>query len=132
MFTLSLPFPPEGFQADSITQINSFFGQTQFRERFGTFDEKQGKKVITPAWQSGLANSALVGQLAGLVATSFSQDRFGCRPTYMFFMAWMCVVIFIAVFAPSISVLAFGEAMAGISWGVFQVSTNAECGERIH
>jgi SP family general alpha glucoside:H+ symporter-like MFS transporter len=39
----------------------------------------------------------------------------------MFFMAWMTVTIFIPVFAPSLPVLAFGEAMCGVSWGVFQV-----------
>lgn len=108
-------------KTDAYIQINSFFGQSQFRERFGTYDPVAGKNVITPAWQSGLSNSALVGQLAGLVLTSFAQDRFGCRPTYLFFMAWMNFMIFIAVFAPSLSVLAFGEAMSGISWGVFQV-----------
>jgi MFS transporter, SP family, general alpha glucoside:H+ symporter len=85
-------------------------------------DPDTGEKYITAAWQSGLANSALVGQLAGLAIVSFAQDRFGSRPTYMFFMAWLCAAIFIAVFAPSLSVLAFGEAMCGISWGVFQVS----------
>lgn len=36
-------------------------------------------------------------------------------------MAWMTVMIFIPVFAPSLPVLAFGEAMCGVSWGVFQV-----------
>lgn len=39
----------------------------------------------------------------------------------MFFMAWMAVTIFVPVFAPSLSVLAFGESMCGIAWGVFQV-----------
>jgi len=39
----------------------------------------------------------------------------------MFFMAWLAASIFISFFAPSLSVLAFGEAMCGISWGVFQV-----------
>lgn len=39
----------------------------------------------------------------------------------MCFMVWMAVWIFIPVFAPSLEVLAFGEAMCGISWGVFQV-----------
>lgn len=80
-----------------------------------------GEKTITAAWQSGLANSALVGQLAGLAINTWAQDRFGNRKTYMFFMAWLCVMIFIPVFAPNLSVLAFGEAMCGISWGVFQV-----------
>lgn len=46
----------------------------------------------------------------------------------MFFMAWMAVMIFIPFFAPSLSVLAFGEAMCGVSWGVFQVrSTQLLC-----
>jgi MFS transporter, SP family, general alpha glucoside:H+ symporter len=58
--------------------------------------------------------------------TSFAQDRFGCRPTYMFFMGWLSIAIFITVFAPSLPVLAFGEAMCGISWGVFQVSLGSE------
>ena len=109
-------------QANRV-QINSFFGQTQFQDRFGTLDVATGLKKITAPWQSGLANSALVGELAGLVINSFAMDRFGCRPTYLFFMAWMAVVIFIAVFAPSLPVLAFGEAMSGISWGVFQART---------
>lgn len=39
----------------------------------------------------------------------------------MLFMTWMALVIFIPVFAPSLSVFAFGEALCGISWGVFQV-----------
>lgn len=30
-------------------------------------------------------------------------------------------MIFIPVFAPSLPILAWGEAMCGISWGVFQV-----------
>lgn len=33
-------------------------------------------------------------------------------------------MIFIPVFAPSLPVLAFGEAMCGVSWGVFQVRLN--------
>lgn len=41
----------------------------------------------------------------------------------MAFMAWMAVMIFIPVFAPSLPVLAWGEAMCGVSWGVFQVNS---------
>jgi MFS transporter, SP family, general alpha glucoside:H+ symporter len=123
-------------------QINAFFGQSQFIERFGTTSSKTGKKEITAAWQSGLANSALVGELAGLVINAFAQDRFGCRPTYCFFMGWLACCIFIPVFAPSLPVLAWGEAFSGIckspsacrvsradasvtAWGVFQTLTTA-------
>lgn len=105
-----------------MAKITSFYGQTQFRERFGVYDPRTEQKQITPAWQSGLSNSALVGQLAGLVANAFCQDRFGARYTMMFFLAWMAVMIAIPCFAPSLPVLAWGEAMCGVSWGVFQVS----------
>jgi len=56
-------------------QITSFYGQTQFQNKFGIGEP--GKKLIPPSWQSGLSNSALVGQLAGLVVNSYTQDRFG-------------------------------------------------------
>lgn len=46
----------------------------------------------------------------------------------MAFMVWMAVAIFIPVFAPSLSVLAFGESMCGIPWGVFQVSAWTDLG----
>jgi SP family general alpha glucoside:H+ symporter-like MFS transporter len=108
-----------------IPQITSFYGQSQFQHRFGVVDSSTGLKVIPPSWQSGLSNSSLVGQLAGLLVNAWTQDRFGCRPTMMFFMAWMTVMIFIPVFAPSLQILAFGEAMCGVSWGVFQVGPSA-------
>lgn len=85
-------------------------------------DPVTGEKTITAQWQSGLSNSSLVGQLFGLILNAYCQDRLGARRTMMVFMAWMIVAIFIPVFAPSLSVFAFGEAMCGISWGVFQVS----------
>lgn len=105
-------------------RINAFFGQSQFKRRFGVLDVTTGEKLIPPSWQSGLANSALVGELAGLVINSYCQDRFGCRMTIMAFMGWMLIAIFVPVFAPSLPVLAFGEALCGVAWGVFQVCLN--------
>ncbi|KAL2851217.1 general substrate transporter [Aspergillus pseudodeflectus] len=122
---LSTSLVMEGYD---LVLVSSFYGQTQFKERFGVYDEASKQKLIPAEWQSGLANSALVGQLAGLVINAVCQDRFGCRRTMMFFMAWMTVVIFIPVFAPSLPVLAFGAAMCGVSWGVFQtLSTTYAC-----
>lgn len=120
---LSTSLIMEGF--DLVT-INSFYGQEQFQDRFGVPDpSKPGSKVIPPSWQSGLSNSALVGQLFGLLINAWAQDRFGCRPTMMFFMGWMTLAIFIPFFSPSLSVLAFGEALCGIPWGVFQTLSTA-------
>ncbi|KAL4972414.1 major facilitator superfamily domain-containing protein [Aspergillus desertorum] len=105
----------------STRLIMEGYDLTQFKERFGVYDLASDQKLIPAAWQSGISNSALVGQLAGLIANVVCRDRFGCRPTMMLFMVWMTVAIFVPVFAPSLSVLAFGEALCGISWGVFQV-----------
>ncbi|KAJ8114718.1 hypothetical protein OPT61_g3462 [Boeremia exigua] len=123
---LSTSLIMEGYD---VVIITSFYGQTQFLERFGELDSKTGKKLILPAWQSGLTNSALVGQLAGLVINGYAQDRFGCRKTMMFFMSWMIGAIFIVFFAPSLSVLAFGECMCGIPWGVFQTLSTTYASE---
>ncbi|KAK4553811.1 hypothetical protein LTR86_008986 [Recurvomyces mirabilis] len=123
---LSLSLVMEGF--DLVT-INSFYGLEQFQNRFGVPNPaKPGTKLVSPAWQSGLSNSALVGQIAGLAINMWAQDRFGNRSTMMFFLVWMALAIFIPFFAPNLSVLAFGEAMCGVSWGVFQtLSTTYAC-----
>lgn len=123
---LSTSLIMEGYD---LVIITSFYGQTQFQSRFGVVDPATGKKVITAPWQSGLSNSALVGQLAGLLVNAHLQDRIGCRPTMMLFMAWMAVMIFIPVFAPSLSILAWGEAMCGVAWGVFQTLSTTYASE---
>jgi MFS transporter, SP family, general alpha glucoside:H+ symporter len=82
---LSTSLIMEGYD---VVIITSFYAQTQFQNRFGVVDPATGNKLITPQWQSGLSNSALVGQLAGLIINGFAQDRYGCRPTFIFFMIW--------------------------------------------
>ncbi|KAL6812343.1 putative MFS alpha-glucoside transporter [Trichoderma camerunense] len=123
---LSTSLIMEGYD---LVIITSFYGQTQFQDRFGEVDPSTGKKYISAPWQSGLSNSSLVGQLAGLIVNAYAQDRFGCRATMMAFMAWMAVMIFIPVFAPSLPVLAWGEAMCGVSWGVFQTLSTTYASE---
>ncbi|KAL2802977.1 general substrate transporter [Aspergillus granulosus] len=123
---LSTSLIMEGYD---LVLVTSFYGQTQFKERFGVYDTKSDQKLIPAEWQAGISNSALVGQLVGLMANAICQDRFGCRRTMIFFMAWMTVVIFIPVFTPSLPVLAFGEAMCGVSWGVFQTLSTGYASE---
>ncbi|KAJ4249048.1 hypothetical protein NW762_012379 [Fusarium torreyae] len=122
---LSVSLIMEGYD---LVMIGSFYGLPQFQKHFGSYSEAEGKYIITPAWQSGLSNSAQVGQLAGLVINAYSQDRFGARLTMMTFMAYLTGTIFIIAFAPSLSVLALGEALCGVAWGVFQtLSTTYAC-----
>ncbi|ORY29328.1 putative MFS alpha-glucoside transporter [Naematelia encephala] len=122
---LSTSLIMEGYD---VVIITSFYGQNQFKNRFGTV-QANGEKIITAPWQSGLSNSSLVGQLAGLVINGWCQDRFGSRVTLMFFLAWMACAIFIPFFAPSLPVLAFGESMCGIPWGVFQTLSTSYASE---
>lgn len=75
-------------------------------------------------WQSGISNSAQVGQIFGLLVNAYCQDKIGSRRTFLIFMVWMAAFITIPTFATSLSMLAAGEALCGISWGVFQVSFN--------
>ncbi|CAH0003828.1 unnamed protein product [Clonostachys byssicola] len=47
-------------------------------------------------------------------------------PAHLYLLPWVeSAAIFIVFFAPSLSVLAFGEFMCGISWGVFQTLSTA-------
>ena len=66
--------------------------------------------------------------MAGLIINSWAQDRFGGRPTYIAAMFFMTAAIFVPVFAPNLSVLAFGEAMCGIPWGIFRESALSDAG----
>ncbi|EED20771.1 MFS alpha-glucoside transporter, putative [Talaromyces stipitatus ATCC 10500] len=123
---LSTSLIMEGYD---VVIITSFYGQSQFQKRFGSFSPNTGTWSISAEWQSGLSNSSSVGQMFGLLLNAYAQDKFGCRHTMMFFMAWMAVMIFIPFFAPSLSVLAFGEAMCGVSWGVFQTLSTTYASE---
>ena len=100
----------EGFD---LVLISSLYGQTQFKERFGTFDATVGGNVISPAWQTGISNAALCGQIIGLAINGFVQDWIGCRKTMMLFLSWLIVAIFAIAFAPSLAILALGECLCG-------------------
>ncbi|KAK2596063.1 hypothetical protein N8I77_013571 [Diaporthe amygdali] len=123
---LSTSLVMEGYD---LVIITSFYGQTQFQNRFGTYDAASDSHVISAQWQSVLSNSALIGQLCGLAINTYAQDKFGCRHTMMTFMVWMLAAIFIPFFAPSLSVLAFGEFICGIPWGVFQTLSTSYASE---
>ncbi len=105
--------------------VNSFFGQPSFIERFGVFDEALGKKVIPTPWQTGLSNSALCGEIIGLALNGWASEKFGYRKTLMGALSFLAVSIFFPVFAPSLPILALGEVVQGIPWGMFQTLTTA-------
>ncbi|KAJ1025108.1 hypothetical protein NDA16_002615 [Ustilago loliicola] len=122
---LSTALVMEGYD---VVVINSFFGSNAFIDRFGTV-LANGEKVITAPWQTGLSNSALVGEVIGLLFQGWASDRWGYRPVYMGSMVFMTLTIFIPVFATSLPMLSAGEVLMGIPWGVFQTLTTTYAAE---
>ncbi|SPO29090.1 related to Maltose permease [Ustilago trichophora] len=122
---LSTALVMEGYD---VVVINSFYGSNAFIHRFGTV-LSNGEKVITAPWQTGLSNSALVGEVMGLLLQGWASDRWGYRPVYMASMVFMTLTIFIPVFAQSLPMLSAGEVLMGIPWGVFQTLTTTYAAE---
>lgn len=104
-------------------QLNSFFGVTVFKERFGVLTK--GKWAVPAKDQTGLGDTATCGQLVGLVVTGLCQERFGSKRTFIGGMILMTATIFVAVFAQNISMLYAAEFLMGIPWGMFQTLTTA-------
>lgn len=105
--------------------INSFLGQKQFINAYGEGDPR----TISAAWQTGLVNSALVGQITGLALVGYLSDKLGYRRTYMIGMTLMALTIFVVFFSTSLPFLAAGEYLVGIPWGSFQTLTTAYAAE---
>ncbi|RSH92507.1 hypothetical protein EHS25_008923 [Saitozyma podzolica] len=103
--------------------LNSFFGVTVFKERFGVLTK--GKWAVPAKDQTGLGDTATCGQLVGLVVTGLCQERFGSKRTFIGGMILMTATIFVAVFANDISMLYAAEFLMGIPWGMFQTLTTA-------
>lgn len=68
--------------------VPSYLVQTIEANSFtATFQEKYGQKqpdgsyVVSSAWQSGLSNGALIGEILGLMACGIIAERFGYRFT---------------------------------------------------
>jgi len=100
---------------------------------------------VTAAWQSGLSNGALIGEMLGLMACGIIAERMGyrftiglalimvvsgslphsCPPTHT---AQICF-IFLTFFAVNIEMLLVGEILCGLPWGVFQTITTAYAAE---
>jgi len=110
-------------------QIGSFYGQTRFKEHFGSVLAPGTPKAISASWQSGISNAGSIGGIIGLLITSWAADKFGTRPVMMFFFAWLILVNAISVFATNLPMLLVGNILASIGTGSFQTLTTAYASE---
>jgi MFS transporter, SP family, general alpha glucoside:H+ symporter len=105
-----------------LTLINSFFAFPTFRRAYGKEHYIDGsiEHQITPAWQSGLTNAAVAGEIIGLMLNGYLTDRFGYHRTMIFALFWMAIFVFLAFFAVNIQMLLVAQIACGLPWGIFQ------------
>lgn len=116
----------EGFD---IVLINSLQALPAFQMRFG-HPAPDGKGYqISAAWQSGLSNGALVGEVLGLLFIGIIVERIGYKKTMIGALTLLTGFIFIVFFAQSLPMLLVGEILMGIPWGAFQTLTTTYAAE---
>lgn len=115
----------EGFDT---ALLSSLFAFPAFQRKFGE-RLADGTYELTAAWQSGLNNGTLVGQILGLFVNGIVADRFGYRKTLIGALALCTGFIFIIFFSETLPQLLVGEILVGIPWGVFQTLTTTYASE---
>lgn len=116
----------EGFD---ILLITNLLAVTPFKRQFGHYSTEQGEWVISAAWQAGLTNGALVGEILGLMINGWIADKIGYRKTMIGALIAVTGFIFIVFFAFHIVQLLVGLILMGIPWGVFQTLTTTYAAE---
>ncbi|KAG6001639.1 hypothetical protein E4U21_003994 [Claviceps maximensis] len=115
----------EGFD---LVLLSTLFAYPPFQKKFGV-QQPDGTYELTAAWQSGLNNATLSGQIIGLFVVGYIADRFGYRKTLMGALTGCAAFIFIPFFAESLPQLLAGQILLGLPWGVFQTLTTTYASE---
>lgn len=115
---LSATIIMEGFD---LTLVSSFQAFPVFRRTYGKPADPDGHNhQISPAWQTGLQNGAIAGEILGLFLNGWMVDRFGYQRTMVISLVWMCLFVFLAFFAFDVQMLLASQVLCGIPWGIFQ------------
>ncbi|KAF2119409.1 general substrate transporter [Lophiotrema nucula] len=122
---LSTALVMEGF--DNILLAN-LFAYGPFKRQFGERQEN-GSYELDAAWQSGLSNGVLAGEIFGLFAAGVVSERVGYRKTLLGALALTMGCIFIVFFSETMWMLLVGEIALGVPLGVFQTLTTAYAAE---
>lgn len=115
---LSMTIVMEGYDT---TLVNSFYAFPVFRRSYGVplnphAPPAQRDYQISPAWQAGLTNAAVVGEIFGLMLNGFLTDRFGYHRTMVGTLLWMSAFVFLAFFAVDIKMLLAAQILCGLPW----------------
>jgi MFS transporter, SP family, general alpha glucoside:H+ symporter len=122
---LSTAIVMEGFD---VVLLANLFAYPPFQKKFGEL-QPDGTYQLTAAWQAGLSNGALVGEILGLFVNGIIAEKIGYRKTMMGALTLCICFIFIIFFSESLVQLLIGEILIGIPWGVFQTLTTTYAAE---
>lgn len=109
----------EGFD---IVLIQSLLAVDSFQRTFGR-QLPDGSYELTAAWQAGLTNGAIVGEIIGLMAGGIVADRYGFKKTMIGALIAITGLIFIPFFSTTPVQLLVGLILMGCPWGLFQTIT---------
>ncbi|KAI0006830.1 putative MFS alpha-glucoside transporter [Xylariaceae sp. FL0662B] len=109
-----------------IALVNNFYAFPQFNKKYGepyTTEDGTISYQVPAAWQAGLSNGAVVGEIIGLLINGWVSERFGYR--YTVISCLTLIIAFTAIFftAQTVVHLQVAEVLCGVPWGVFQTLT---------
>ncbi|EMR61525.1 putative maltose permease mal61 protein [Eutypa lata UCREL1] len=105
-----------------IALVNNFYAFPQFNRKYGE-QLPDGTWQVPAAWQAGLSNGAVVGEIIGLVLNGWFSERFGYRITVIGCLVLVSAFISIYFTAQTVVHLQVASILCGIPWGVFQTLT---------
>lgn len=108
---------------------NNFVALGAFQKKYGIFDDKTGKYVIAPKWQSALQVSGQLGALIGVFLAGPLTSRIGYRYATLTGLMLLNAFIFAFYFADSMPVIFAAQILEGLPWGIFIANAPAYCSE---
>ena len=111
-----------------ILLIQNLIAVDSFQRTFGQ-RLPDGKYELTAAWQAGLTNGAILGEMIGLAMNGVLADQYGFKKTMIGGLVTITFFIFIPFFATNIIQLLVGLIVMGIPWGIFQTLTTTYAAE---
>ncbi|KAM0813518.1 putative Maltose permease MAL31 [Seiridium cardinale] len=109
--------------------IGNFFAYPTFAEKYGQKIDRHGHHQLSAPWQAALSNMAGIGSFFGVLINGHLVDLFGQKRVIIGALCALSCFVFFTFFAPTIQVLAAGEFLCGLPWGVFASSAPAYASE---
>lgn len=107
-----------------LTVLGSFWPSQVFQDYYGTTtNPTTGLPIVSPAWQAGIGNAMLIGQICGLFIAGIIADRFGFKKVMAGSLILVTGIVFILFFSNGVVMLLIGEILMGLPLGVFQTLT---------